>query len=178
VTILGTGPHASTVVPLLLDAVQAALIPTLDNLARSQAAAKYAGKYETEGSANQSAAITLTADGPGLRVSKWINRGIDMLKSFDVLMFDSDPADAVAAEVRLYPIGIGNRWSVGFSNGRQQNAKRTPDILRGSACLSWMTLDAFHYGKVPLDEIVFDVNEEGRVEGLDIPVLRVKLARA
>jgi hypothetical protein len=164
---------------LLLDAVQAALVPVLDNLARSQAAEKYAGKYETERNSNSSAAITLTVDGPGpgLRVSKWTNRGIDMLKSFDVLMFDSDPADAVAAEVRLYPIGIGNRWRVGFSNGRQQNAKRAPGILRGSACLSWMTVDSFHYGKVALDEVVFDVNDDGRVEGLHIPVLRLKLAR-
>ena len=173
VTILGAGLDASNVVPLLLDSVQAALIPVLDDLARTQAADMYEGDYQAVDT-NSSAAISLTIDNrPGLKVSTWTNRGVDMLRSFDVVMLGSQLENALPADVRLYPLGVDNRWRVGFS--KQQNDEGKRGALRGSACMQWMKADQVRYGKVAVDEVVFRVSDDGNVEGLDVPSLRTTL---
>lgn len=175
VTILGAGTDASTIVPLLLDTVQAALIPALDDLARIQATNTYTGDY-LAGGTNSSASISLIIDdGPGLKVSAWTNNGIDMLRSFDIVMLGSQPDNPVPADVRLYPLGVDNRWRVGFL--KQHGDEEKHGALRGSACMQWMEVDSVRYGKAPLDEVRFRVDNNGEVKELDIPGLRATLDR-
>ncbi|CEL03929.1 hypothetical protein ASPCAL05066 [Aspergillus calidoustus] len=150
VTILGAGPDASTVVPLLLDTVQAVLVPALDQLARDQAIGLYAGTYASE-SGNQSSVIELVVDdGPGLKVTRWSKGHLDMRKSLAVSLFGgSSPQDALPADIRFYPTGVDDRWYVGFT---EQEAEETKDanqrgLLRDSACMDWYRVDQFHYGK-------------------------------
>ncbi|KAL2862801.1 serine hydrolase domain-containing protein [Aspergillus lucknowensis] len=179
VSILGAGPDASTFVPLLLDTVQAALIPMLEEMARMQAAKEYTGQYEWK-AGNESSVISLGVDdGPGLKVSGWTKGAIDMLKSFDVAMFGSISEDAVPPDVRLYPIGADDRWYVDFTEQDKgpSSQRKKPGALRGSACMPWYRVDGFHYGKVRIDEVMFRRGEEGVVEGVEVPVLRESFQR-
>ncbi|KAJ0423140.1 beta-lactamase/transpeptidase-like protein [Aspergillus carlsbadensis] len=175
VTILGAGLDASTVVPLLLDTVQAVLIPALDQLAREQAVEQYVGIY-TSTSGNESAALQLVVDsGPGLKVARWNKGDLDMLKSLAVALFGGSPHKALPADIRFYPTGLDHRWYVGFTEqtiGRTGEDDKHRGALRGSACMDWYRVDQFHYGKRRLDEVVFRMASDGTVEGLEVPALR------
>jgi hypothetical protein len=175
VTILGAGPDASTVVPLLLDTVQAVLIPALDRLAREQAVKKYAGIYVSD-SRNISSIIELAIDdGPGLRVLHWRMGDLNMLKSLAVALFGGSPDTALPADIRFYPTGVDDRWYVGFTEQEDEEIVRENKqrgVLRGSACMDWFRVDQFHYGKRRLDEAIFRVASDGTVEGLEVPAFR------
>jgi hypothetical protein len=178
VTILGAGSDASKIVPLLLDHVQGTLVPELEELARTQAAATYAGDYQST-IASASATLLLDVDdGPGLIVKEWTNCGNDMLKSFYTMQYGGSGDEEVGA--RFYPLGIDNRWRVGFWRPeKEEEAEKKVatrlNALRGSACISWMQVDSTRYGKVGIDEVVFRLDDNGDVEGIDIPVLKAKL---
>ncbi|KAL4869492.1 beta-lactamase/transpeptidase-like protein [Aspergillus spectabilis] len=178
VTILGMGPDASVVVPLLLDLVQKELVPVFEELARGQAEGVYAGRYESgvSNGVNGTGVIELAVDeGPGLKVGKWMNGEIDMLRSLDVVMFGSEIEEAIPVDVRFYPLGVDERWYVGWTKvqaERMGGIEEKPGALRGGACMPWFSVDKFHYGKRRVDEVVFIEGQDGKVEGLDVPWLR------
>lgn len=177
VSILVASPAAPRVASLLLDTIQTTLIPALDDLARSQARSLYAGDYVLE-SGDSSAAMSLTIDdGPGLKVSTWNNRGVDMLISFDTLFYNQAEGKAVPVDARLYPTGMGNRWRIVFSEGETENSTSRKSAVKGDDCVSWYMADGLYYGKSPVDKVYFRVADDGKVEGLDIPILRTKLEK-
>ncbi|KAK2779996.1 putative beta-lactamase-like 1 [Onygenales sp. PD_12] len=194
VTLISAGADASDIVALLLDNVQGTLIPLLENLAREQAAEIYAGDYQSKSKAdNASATMSLVVDdGPGLKVAKWTNRDKNMLKTFYEAIFGSSKSGGDGIEevdARFYPLGVDDRWRIVFTKpeGKEEGGKGKGEgnngeiynALRGSACLSWMKVDNFHYGKVAIDEVVFRMGGDGGrvVEGVDIPGLRAELDR-
>ncbi|KAK2801506.1 hypothetical protein FQN50_007722 [Emmonsiellopsis sp. PD_5] len=192
VSLISAGADASAIVALLLDNVQGTLIPLLEDLAREQATEIYAGDYQSNKADNASATISLVVDdGPGLKVSKWTNRDKNMLRSFYEGIFGRSKSDDGIKEVdaRFYPLGVDDRWRIVFTEpeggdeGGQGKGKGNNgeiyNALRGRACLSWMKVDNFRYGKIAVDEVVFRMGgESGRVvEGVDIPGLRAELDR-
>ncbi|KAL3484990.1 beta-lactamase/transpeptidase-like protein [Aspergillus germanicus] len=176
VTILGAGPDASTVVPLLLDTVQAVLVPALDQLAREQAVKQYAGTYISDSGNETVSVLELVVDGgPGLKVSRWSKGGLNMLKSLAVALFGGSLDTTFPADIRFYPTGVDDRWYVGFTEQEDEDIvgeDKQRGVLRGSACMDWYRVDQFHYGKRRLDEVAFRLTSDSTVEGIEVPALR------
>ncbi|KAK2732921.1 putative beta-lactamase-like 1 [Myotisia sp. PD_48] len=175
VTVLGAGADVDDIVLPVLDIVQQRLIPALDKLARRQALEKYGGRYQSR---DRNFLMTLTIDdGPGLKVSSWVNRGVDILKTWDVLLFRAKSLDeAEPVDIRLYPQGVGNRWTAQFTERRKATANLHGEgPLARVNCPDWLRVDNFRYGKKRLDEVDFLVDGTNSIKGLDIPGWRVKL---
>ena len=176
VTVLAAGPGAPTVIDLLLDTVQEALVPTVEDLARVHARSLYAGNYELNDNNSSAAVLLVVDDGPGLKLAKWTNGAVDMLKTLDVVFFGSFLDNAVPVDVRMYPIGMDGRWRI-FVSKPGDSAKGRKSAVKGNNCVSWYGVDGFYYGGVPFDEVVFWLDDNGTVKGLDIPVLRTRLKK-
>ncbi|PGH03219.1 hypothetical protein AJ79_07414 [Helicocarpus griseus UAMH5409] len=188
VTLLSAGPEASSIVAMLLDIFQGTLVPKLEKLAREQAQEVYGGKYEAQSKdTNSSASIELVVDkGPGLKVKEWKNNDKDMLQSFYLTILGGAKKgdEPLEADVRFYPLGVDDRWRVVFNEpegknekrkgGKNRGGKKLLGAMREDACLTWFRVDGTRYGKIPLDEVVFRV-EDGAVKRVDAPGLRAEM---
>jgi len=164
ITINAAGDDASIVARYLLDLVVQDFIPKLDDLARKQAAAKYAGQYLDD--AGNPALVLAVDDGPGLKIAEWKSNGVSVVESWATLT-GQDPA---AAEARAYPVGEGERWQVSLT-------LKTPIPLFEKACEEWTRISSFWYKGLPADEFDFLVEDEV-VVGLQVPGLRQDLAKS
>lgn len=166
VTVHVAGPNAFEPTFSLIDVVQEALIPALDDLARTQANKAYGGDYVAKRSEDPATLSLTIDDGPGLKIANWTNRGKDMLESFHEINGMSD--------ARIYPSGKDDRWRAVFSDGDTES--KGPSIV-GDSCISWMQVDHSSYGQEPADAFDFEVDEDGEVQGVTLPAFRVELQK-
>jgi hypothetical protein len=157
-------------VSAVFSAVLESLVPSLDTLARTQAAHKYAGTY-TSGSGNTTSSLVLAVDdGPGLKVEKWTLLGNNVL---DIVAMLNRAQGAAAIDVRAYPIGTEDRWLL--VTERVGSAGEKTGVYAGT-CDGWFQLDQVRFAGLPTDEIDFVV-ENGKVVGAVSPGLRQQLAK-
>jgi hypothetical protein len=173
ITVNTAGDDSSeTAAKWLLDTGVEALIPALEELARTQARIKYTGRYESatdNGTSNSSMSLVLDIDdGPGLRVVEWTNRGKSILGAIAAIVGIND--DATTLDVRAYPVGEDNRWRLVFETRHQNEDGR--QSMFDLACETWFQVDNYRFAGLPIDELVFVVTDGGVVEGVRSPGLR------
>ncbi|ORX95317.1 beta-lactamase/transpeptidase-like protein [Clohesyomyces aquaticus] len=131
------------------------LFPVVEEAAREQADARYAGTYKARNGLNSSLAISTDPQLPGLGVSSWISNGTDFLSAFSSL-FAGTPI--TLSNLRIYPTNLrrqaGNgteeAWRMGLDFGSDSEV-----VGPFSACGSWFSVDLLAVGKRAVDEFLF-----------------------
>lgn len=138
------------------------ILPALEEAAREEAHEAYAGTYTvTANGTNSTIILTTEAGKPGLSVTTFTSRGVDVLKALGQLYEEPVSSD----NFRLIPTnleqGNGNSIEVAWKfveNTSRPNEKKSP----WSACPAWFNVDNLAYGHHSLDAAVFTLGSDGR----------------
>lgn len=173
-TVLVAGGNSHQMTATISEMVTDMLLPTLDEIAQKQALQRFGGTYAlTGGSANSS--ITITADdGPGLKVTEWVNDSVDMIET---VMGLQGVTDRSALSIRLQPSGLQTSGRISFLAVIYAIPipENTGPIL--GSCFSWILLESMVYNSIGLPEFEFGLDDNGDVISLSPRALRVKLSR-
>ncbi|KAL4926688.1 serine hydrolase domain-containing protein [Aspergillus undulatus] len=153
------------------DLVTTIMIPALDAVAKEEARLQFGGTY-TSGSDK----LTLITDeGPGLRITKWENKGKDMLESLASLQWERPEGEL---DVRLYPSGLRSHNKISFrAIMTAPPPTGPPNGPFTNVCISWLTVDSPVYGSIAVDDFVFEIRKEGNALSVSPRVLRTTLRR-
>jgi hypothetical protein len=176
-SIITAGLKSHATVVGLADLLTSSFIPAFEEAAAEAAAQSYTGDYST-GSGNHVSNMTIVVDPkrPGLGVTSWFSNGADMFAMLKALAGVMDPS--VTYSVRLYPNGISYKNKVAFRALFQRLPKVVDNNAFSTNCLTWVDVDQIKYGNVALDDFVFELGTDGKVEALDVLGLRERLAKA
>ncbi|KAL3443473.1 hypothetical protein BJX65DRAFT_311802 [Aspergillus insuetus] len=145
--------------------------PTLSVMitAIEQVAKNFGGAYKCSAS---NSSITVQYDAlPVLYIAEFISNGTDFRETLSKLLGIADSADL---SIRLYPSQLES-----FSASGSRQAFRA--VFQGKSeladygtptCVSWLSLDKFHYGGRALDEFVFELDQGGRAVEVEILALQ------
>lgn len=172
------GPDSSlTATQILFSAVAAALLPAVDEVAKTTVDQRYSGTYVAANSQNSS--ITLAVDDGGLFVSSFTANGADVLVGYAAL----EGADTNTTSVRLYPTNLqyGNQsaWRAVYDpNSAAELAEVDAQLIfpQGS-CQSWSEIDLETYGLEALDYFVLTEHENGTIATVEPRAWRLVLNR-
>ncbi|KAI0538043.1 beta-lactamase/transpeptidase-like protein [Xylaria digitata] len=163
----------------LLDLIGEALIPAVEEAARAEAGAMYSGHYAFANTTQLNSSMTIkTDDQPGLSVSQWISNGTDFTWTSTVLQNGYIP---LTPRVRLYPAGLkaqspNKSEKVVFKAVFEDaNAPSKATAMFSTDCATWINVASVIYGSAAIDELIFDVDSEGKVISVTSPSLRVTL---
>ncbi|OTB06406.1 hypothetical protein M426DRAFT_318815 [Hypoxylon sp. CI-4A] len=170
----------------MADAIGSVLLPALEDAARAQAAANYAGTYtrtsDEESSINSTLVLTTDPAKPGLGVDRWISNGTDMVP---VAVRYTLNYNVTAPSVRLYPTGLESQPDAG-DGSRKVAFKAVVENLDvtdhgadmfSTNCGTWVSQTAAVYADMPLDQFVFTVGADGRAVGVTPLALRAMLTK-
>lgn len=138
------------------------LLPAFEVAGRQEAEQSFAGTYR-DNQTNSTLVLSLDDD-PGLAVSNWTMRGVDVPSNYqNYALLGTLPADTPVT-VRLYPTNLQcasqQSWRAVFEVGNAADNEALDSTLfwsRGS-CSTWDALDRLVYQYKALDEIVFMLN--------------------
>ncbi|KAI8625975.1 beta-lactamase/transpeptidase-like protein [Xylariaceae sp. FL1651] len=182
ITILSAGQQSSEdVVELTLTKVVTALLPAIEDASKTQAESNFVGTY-SDSKSNSSITLSLD-DGPGLSVSNWTIRNVDIIKNYGSFGGLSSSQIGLPVRVRLYPTnleaGPDTAWRAVFNIGTtEQLAER--DAVRfwpKGSCHTWAALDRQVYGFKSIDEFIIGVSKDGKAQGINLPAFDVQLQR-
>ncbi|KAH7633105.1 beta-lactamase/transpeptidase-like protein [Sordaria sp. MPI-SDFR-AT-0083] len=138
---------------------------------------------------NSSLTISTSASSPGLVLKNWISNSTDM--SFYAVAIGSNITDEyldkIKPSVRLYPTGFSEPLSDGKGGKRVafkavfedlSLPERKPGMQMGTDCATWVGVTGVVYASRPLDLFIFEVDEKGKVRGVENGALRVMLDKA
>ncbi|KAG8156580.1 hypothetical protein KVR01_013531 [Diaporthe batatas] len=164
ITVMMAGEDGSTVGNVILGVITDALLPALDEAARAEADAAFAGTYTASNGLNSTVTLSTTPGIPGLGIEKYISNGTDLRPLLAADWFQMFPTNIVSEDSKQIS------WrSSSFS---------LPDT--GSpfdACPSWGVIDRPVYGVFALDEFIFHLGDDGKALGLEPKALKIVLER-
>lgn len=154
---------------LLSEIIGSEVLPVLEEVARDQANATFAGNYAAS---NLNSSLTITVDDqPGLRVTQWISNGTEVL---DAIMPGGGPGTYV--DFRLQPNQLYTGNQVGFTGIYERLPKPIYSGPMNVNCLSWPTVDGLIYGNIGIEEFVFEIDPAtGKATGVSPKALRINL---
>ncbi|KAI1773109.1 beta-lactamase/transpeptidase-like protein [Hypoxylon cercidicola] len=169
----------------MADAVGAALVPALEEAARAQADAAYAGAYgDGDGGLNSSLVLRTDPGRPGLGVERWVSNGTDMLP---VAVRYTLNYEVAAPAVRLYPTGLETTRVAGDGDGARRVAWKAvvenlaaPDHgadMFSTNCGTWVGQTTAVYADMPLDQFVFTLDANGNAVSVEPLALRATLRK-
>ncbi|KAJ4113007.1 hypothetical protein NW760_004836 [Fusarium oxysporum] len=184
VSVLGAGPEVSSVWAQLatLNIIEA-LIPAMDMAARDEAKARFAGQYADK---KTGSALTLSLDkGPGLVLSNWTARDIDVLPNLNRFQPGryNDTADSGIKSVRLYPTGIENKsraaWRAVFPTLSDTEAEMIEGLtkVKDVTCITWHMLDRFIYNGLSMDHFEFQYGKDGKAVSIKSKAFDIEMKR-
>ncbi|KAJ7806909.1 putative beta-lactamase, partial [Mycena leptocephala] len=142
-------------------------VPVLEDAARAEAEARFAGTFAAAG-LNSSITLNTEAGRPGLGVSRWISNGTDMLVTLETSPFT----------VRLYPTTLFSDSRYAFRAVYEETFDNTgPAPAFQDRCVTWGGVDTPTYGTVAFDDFVFELGEDGVAVSVEPRFLRVGLQR-
>ncbi|KAH8199700.1 hypothetical protein TruAng_006108 [Truncatella angustata] len=170
--VLTAGPETSggTVLGITTAALRT-LLPALEE----------AGKEETR--------LSHTDDEePGIRVSDWTVRGVDVLETWPTIgtAFIGGPPEQDMVRVRLYPTGLETEkhdsWRGVFTFGTPEELEFADSLFMWpmATCNTWAQMDRVQYGLQSQDHFIFtmDKGEAGKIAtSIELPAYRVTLQR-
>ncbi|KAK4220309.1 D-alanyl-D-alanine-carboxypeptidase/endopeptidase AmpH [Rhypophila decipiens] len=171
----------------LADIIGNRLLPALEEAGREQASSLYGGVY-SDPARNASLRITTQSDRPGLGIENWISNGTYMQYISVALQSGYQPVDPT---VRLYPTGLetvltpekdgrkGKRvgYKAVFEDKNLPARNPADGSMFSTDCGTWVSFTGVSYGTFALDQFVFELDEAGRVRGLENMALRVVLKK-
>ncbi|TGJ82356.1 hypothetical protein E0Z10_g6422 [Xylaria hypoxylon] len=184
-SVAAAGEIPAALVTSIADTLSNTYLPTLQEIARSQANATYAGFYRSVDKAlNSSLTISVDENHPGLGVGGWISNGTNLMALVVALSLNISReywAD-IESSVRLYPSGL---WDATANGGRRVGFKATFEDLSSPSvanpyttdCATWVSVSSVAYGSQPLDEFIFDVDASGTVLAVENAALRNRLVK-
>ena len=156
------------------DMVASAVLPALEDIARTQANATFAGHYVASSQEDLNSSLTITVDdGPGLRVTQWTSNGTDF--------FEDNHLNSAGTylDFRLYPNQLYTGSNVGFTGAWQTIPAKHYEGAFDLNCVLWANTDSITYGNVGIEDFVFEVDPTTeRVTNLQLKALRTTLERA
>lgn len=136
----------------------------LDDIAKAQASANFAGTYE---SSQTNSSLTVKADSNGLVITAWINEGVDIFKDiFDKIAPDTD--------YRILPNNLYGGNEVGFTSFYQSAGSTGSPLLD---CFGWLLVDELTLGNIPLGQMMFQVDGSGKAVSVNTRAFRTTLER-
>ncbi|TGJ83614.1 hypothetical protein E0Z10_g5138 [Xylaria hypoxylon] len=163
----------------LLDIIGEVLIPAVEEAARAEAGAIYNGHYAFANTTQLNSSMTIkTDDQPGLGVSQWISNGTDFAWTSTALQNGYFP---LTPRIRLYPTGLegqgpnGSKKVVFKAVFEDADAPSKAAAMFSTDCATWVNVASVIYGSAAMDELIFDVDSEGKVTSITSPSLRVTL---
>lgn len=155
------GSFPNTLAPILLEAAE--------KIGREQANRNFAGHYA---SASSNTSVTIETDYlPGLKLTQYISNGTDLISTIFALF-------GKGVDFRLVPNHLYNgKEQVGFTG---VYAPPLPPVANGTfyyPCQTWLDIDDFTYGSVPLGSFVFDVDGEGKAGSVRLKALKESLVK-
>jgi hypothetical protein len=177
VAILTAGKEES-VINTVAEMVVQTLIPVLHQVAREEARRNLAGVYISDGSVNSSS--QLSAHGMGLLVEKWISNGSDLLAVAE--RYSQMTKGGNLKSVRLYPTGLVEQIEGGTRVGYRALFETGRSMREGLRVFeqdinAWGMVDDNTYGRIGVDDFVFELDAEGNAISIEPRVLRTKLMR-
>ncbi|CEJ59023.1 hypothetical protein PMG11_07660 [Penicillium brasilianum] len=151
------------------------MLPTLEQIAKSQAAQRFAGTYALEDGTSNSSITIVTDDEPGLKIAKWISNSVDMGQAFAANAGLQDTPSLLS--MRLQPTGLKSPGRISFSAVIQGLSPQPTSGTIPSACMTWLELDSYIYGNVGVPEFEFNLSEAGDVVSLTPRALRITLPK-
>lgn len=166
ITVMMAGESGSTIGAQILGVITDTLLPALDEAARVQADAAFAGTYTATNGLNSTITLSTASGIPGLSIEEWVSNGTDLRRTL-----------AQEGPFQMYPTNIVSE------DGKQISWRSSyftlPDT--GSpfdACPSWGVIDRPNYGVFALDDFVFHLGEDGNAWGLEPKALKIVLERS
>jgi CubicO group peptidase (beta-lactamase class C family) len=141
------------------------LLPALQETARVEADAAFAGTYTATNGLNSSFVLTTTPGVPGLTIKEWVSNGTNLLQD----MF------GLPQGFQMYPANVGSED--GKTSSWRLSYVFLNDVGAFSACPSWVALDRPTYGVYGLDELEFNLNEDGKAVSVEPKALKIVLKR-
>jgi hypothetical protein len=167
----GLGPANDWLHAALVDL----LLPAVDEVARDQADAAYAGTYTATNGLNSSVTFVTDAGLPGLGVESLISNGSDFLEAFSLVQGIPITKD----NLRVYPTNLEQHTESGRKVAWRAAFDSPPPQSHGpfSACPTWFAVDGTAYGKHALDQIVFTLDESGKATSVSPEAFKIELER-
>jgi hypothetical protein len=167
----------------IADTIGTVLLPALEEAAREQAQATYAGTY-ANGQADLTSSIVLSTqpDRPGLGIDSWVSNGTDMKTTATVLSVGYAPVPNPS--IRLYPAGLEVKDADGTTRVafkavyEDLDAPSRADSMFSTDCGTWVSQTAAVYANMPLDQFVFTLDTNGDVVSLEPLASRTLLKKA
>lgn len=174
--IMSAGDGATANVGYLADTVTEHFLPALEQAARAQAEAQFAGTY-TAAALNSSITLAVADAKSGLQVSRWVSNGTDMLPLVAALRNAKS-----AVDLRLYPTDLvtenGNGTEIAFRSVVLPSASNGGGVFTQTGrCATWGGVDGVMYGEVAIDDFVFGLDAKGDAVSVEPRVLRATLEK-
>ena len=149
------------------------VFPALEQAAKQQATDDFAGTY-TATALNSS--LVLAADNlPGLNITSLISNGTDFLADLAIV------AGVSGTSLRAYPTNLRSSAADGTSQVAFTLLLTSPESIGKGVievdCFSWGAVDNLEYGMEQLQQLVFDMDAQGKVVAVENPALRVKMEK-
>jgi len=192
VTILsGGGESSGDLVNVALSETVKTLLPAIEDASKTEAKLHFWGTF-SDPATNSSITLALD-DGPGVAVTKWMVRDVDILKNYASFNgFSSGQGDAdgsqtdinsIPIRVRISPTGLDSAnlaaWRAYVTTGSPEDIRQTDEALFWSqgSCVSWGTVDRLVYGFKAIDEFVFTIDENHNALRVSLPAFDIILER-
>lgn len=186
VTILTGGPETSFgFANKILSDVVKGLLPAIEMAGKAEAEPIFVGTYSDPASNSK---LTLSLDdSPGLAVSNWTVRGVDIIKNYVSLNgFSSGGSSNVTVSARMYPMNLDAKnevaWRVVFDVGTPKEVEAQDSLFAWAqdSCNTWGKLDRLIYGFNGLDDVVFTMqkrNQSSTASSIKLRGFQVDLTR-
>ncbi|CAI4217598.1 unnamed protein product [Parascedosporium putredinis] len=173
------------------DAIGATLLPAVHAAARDLARANFAGSYEFANvTALNSSLVVAVDDDPGLSVAGWVSNYTNMAAV--AVMLQLSTTDPVNPRIRFYPTGLETvvrrrqevdgtevlRRRVAFkATFEHADSPARENRLFSTDCATWLSASSNLWAARALDELVFEIDEDGTAVAVEPVALRVVLER-
>lgn len=143
------------------------LLPALDEAARVQADAAFAGTYTATNGLNSTITLATAPGIPGLSITEWVSNGTDLRRSW---------LQGIE-HFQMYPTNIVSK------DGKEISWRSTYVSVQDTgspfdACPSWVGIDRPTHGVFGVDEFVFHLGEDGKARGVEPKALKIVLEKA
>lgn len=179
---------------LTLSQLVETILPAIETAGKAENEMIYAGTY-TDEATNSTITLSLDDDdgddgSPGLRLSPWVVRGVDVLTTSQGLDLPPlpfpppPPPTSSPARFRLYPTTVTTNnqtsWRAVAALGTAEEvaAFEAPFVWPMAVCVTWGTLDRVTYMLQSQDHFVFTLDEKtGKAESVELVGYGVSLRR-
>ncbi|ETS85167.1 hypothetical protein PFICI_03192 [Pestalotiopsis fici W106-1] len=193
------GPETSAFTVLAITtAVINALLPALEEAGKEEMRKTHTGTY-SDAASNSSITLSLNDENPGIKVTNWTVRGVDIFESFPTIerafikgtatdpgAKTEDKKDEENVRMRLYPTGLEaedqSSWRgvTTFGTAEQLAAVDKQFLWPMATCITWAQMDRIVYGLQSQDHFIFtlDEAEDGKeAVTVELPAYRVTLRK-